>query len=79
MWRQCDGRAGRSFFDSLLVLKNEGYQIVFVHGGGPAINSMLELYNIPHEFVNGLRKTTPEVLEVAEMVLSGQSTANLPR
>ncbi len=68
---------GEAFFDSLLELKKEEYQIVFVHGGGPAINSMLELYNIPHEFVNGLRKTTPEVLEVAEMVLSGQSNRKL--
>ncbi|WP_427036796.1 acetylglutamate kinase [Cytobacillus pseudoceanisediminis] len=68
---------GDAFFDSLLELKKEEYQIVFVHGGGPAINSMLELFNIPHEFVNGLRKTTPEVLEVAEMVLSGQSNRKL--
>ncbi|MCM3706892.1 MULTISPECIES: acetylglutamate kinase [Cytobacillus] len=68
---------GEAFFDSLLVLKKEGYQIVFVHGGGPAINSLLELYNIPHEFVNGLRKTTPEVLKVAEMVMAGQSNRKL--
>ncbi|KON89453.1 acetylglutamate kinase [Sporosarcina globispora] len=68
---------GKAFFDSLEELKNEGYQIVFVHGGGPAINKMLELYQIPHEFVNGLRKTTPEVLGVAEMVLSGQSNRKL--
>ena len=68
---------GDAFFDSLLELKKEEYQIVFVHGGGPAINSMLELFNIHHEFVNGLRKTTPEVLEVAEMVLSGQSNRKL--
>jgi acetylglutamate kinase len=68
---------GEAFFDSLLELKTEEYQIVFVHGGGPAINKMLELYNIPKEFVNGLRKTTPEVLEAAEMVLSGQSNRKL--
>ncbi len=68
---------GDSFFESLLELKNQGYQPVFVHGGGPAINRMLELYQVPHEFVKGLRKTTPEVLEVAEMVLSGQSNRKL--
>ncbi|GLB58884.1 acetylglutamate kinase [Cytobacillus sp. NCCP-133] len=68
---------GDSFFESLSELKEEGYQLVFVHGGGPAINKMLELYQVPHEFVNGLRKTTPEVMEVAEMVLSGQSNRKL--
>lgn len=66
-----------SFFKSLADLKNRGYQLVFVHGGGPAINKMLELYQVPHEFENGLRKTTPEVMEVAEMVLAGQSNRKL--
>ncbi|MBT2689023.1 acetylglutamate kinase [Bacillus sp. ISL-47] len=68
---------GDSFFKSLSELKNQGYQLVFVHGGGPAINKMLDLYQVPHEFINGLRKTTSEVMEVAEMVLAGDSNRKL--
>lgn len=65
------------FFESLTELKNKGYRLVFVHGGGPAINKVLELYQVPHQFENGLRKTTPEVMEIAEMVLAGQSNRKL--
>ncbi|MFT4412526.1 acetylglutamate kinase [Fredinandcohnia humi] len=60
-----------SFFHSIRELKQNGYKIVIVHGGGPEIGQMLATLDIRSEFVNGLRKTTPEVLEVAEMVLSG--------
>ena len=51
-----------SFFDSVKQLQSEGYQIVFVHGGGPDINAMLDKCNITPVFENGLRKTTDEVI-----------------
>ncbi|MCC3355589.1 acetylglutamate kinase [Bacillus sp. REN16] len=60
-----------SFFNSIKELKNSGYNVVVVHGGGPKIGQTLASLNIESEFVNGLRKTTKEVLDVAEMVLSG--------
>lgn len=60
-----------SFFTSIKELKNNGYKVVIVHGGGPEIGQMLASLSIESEFVNGLRKTTPEVLDVAEMKLSG--------
>lgn len=66
-----------AFFDSVNALKNKGYQIVFVHGGGPDINRMLDLFQVPHEFDNGLRKTTAQAMEVVEMVLSGQTNRKL--
>ncbi|PEJ36883.1 acetylglutamate kinase [Peribacillus butanolivorans] len=62
-----------SFFTSVKELQSRGYQIVFVHGGGPDINSMLEKYEIEPVFENGLRKTTTEVLEVVELMLAGKS------
>ncbi|WP_153124889.1 acetylglutamate kinase [Peribacillus tepidiphilus] len=63
----------REFFQSLKDLKASGYKMVFVHGGGPDINSMLDTFEIPVEFNEGLRKTTPEVFEIVEMVLSGKT------
>jgi len=59
------------FFGNILALKKDGYKPVIVHGGGPAIKKMLDALEIETEFVDGLRKTTPEVMNVAEMVLTG--------
>ena len=39
-----------SFFESVKKLQNEGYQIVFVHGGGPDINSMLDKFEYSTSF-----------------------------
>ncbi|WP_425320080.1 acetylglutamate kinase [Marinococcus halophilus] len=60
------------FFKSIAAMRETGMNPILVHGGGPEINRMLEQMQIECEFVNGLRKTTPEVLEVAEMILSGK-------
>lgn len=48
-----------------------GYQVILVHGGGPAINAELTRRNITWNFVQGQRVTTPEMMDVIEMVLSG--------
>ncbi len=66
-----------SFFDSVKKLQSEGYQIVFVHGGGPDINAMLDKFGIQPVFENGLRKTTDEVLEIVELMLAGKSNRSL--
>jgi acetylglutamate kinase len=66
-----------SFFKSIKELQNRGYQLVFVHGGGPDINEMLTKYDIEPVFENGLRKTTDEVLDIVELMLSGKSNRNL--
>ncbi|WP_077617282.1 acetylglutamate kinase [Bacillus sinesaloumensis] len=60
-----------SFFSSIKELKYKGYRVVIVHGGGPEIAQTLSSLNIKSDFVNGLRRTTKEVLDVVEMVLSG--------
>ncbi|MFT8319824.1 MAG: acetylglutamate kinase [Bacillus sp. (in: firmicutes)] len=65
------------FFTSLKELKKSGYQLVFVHGGGPDINEMLEVMGVEPEFHNGLRKTTAETLNIVEMVLSGKTNRKL--
>ncbi|MDQ0217545.1 acetylglutamate kinase [Peribacillus cavernae] len=66
-----------SFFTSIKELQSQGYQLVFVHGGGPDINAMLNKYEIEPVFVNGLRKTTAEVLNIVELMLSGKSNRDL--
>lgn len=66
-----------SFFTSLSELEKRGFNLVFVHGGGPDINEMLELFNVKPQFVNGLRKTDEQTLKIAEMILSGQTNRKL--
>nr|WP_132947798.1 acetylglutamate kinase [Thermolongibacillus altinsuensis] len=66
-----------SFFASLRELKEKKANIVIVHGGGPEIGEMLQNLQVSFEFVNGLRKTTAEVLEIVEMVLCGKVNKKL--
>ncbi len=68
-----------AFFYNLKALVAAGVKPVIVHGGGPAIKKMLEQLNIPSEFVDGLRKTTEPMMDVVEMVLSGNVNPALTR
>lgn len=68
-----------AFFLDLKKLQDEGTIPVIVHGGGPAISDTLGKLGIETEFVNGLRKTNEAVLDVVEMVLSGQINKEIVR
>jgi len=68
-----------SFFHDLRQLQESGVQPVIVHGGGPAISDNLAKLGIESEFVHGLRKTTEDVLDVVEMVLSGSINKQIVR
>lgn len=61
----------REFANDVVLLKQFGIRPVIVHGGGPQIGRMLERLNIKSEFVDGLRVSDIETVEIAEMVLSG--------
>jgi acetylglutamate kinase len=61
-----------AFAADMAFLRNCGIHPVVVHGGGPQISAMLRRLNIPGDFKGGFRVTTPEVLDVARMVLFGQ-------
>ncbi|MDR3660689.1 MAG: acetylglutamate kinase [Mycobacterium sp.] len=61
-----------AFAADMAFLRNCGIQPVVVHGGGPQISAMLKRLGIAGDFKGGFRVTTPEVLEVARMVLFGQ-------
>jgi acetylglutamate kinase len=61
-----------AFAADMAFLRNCGIHPVVVHGGGPQINTMLQRLGIAGDFKGGFRVTTPEVLDVARMVLFGQ-------
>ena len=61
-----------AFAADIVFLHEAGIHPVVVHGGGPQISAMLKRLGIVGEFKGGFRVTTPEVLEVARMVLFGQ-------
>lgn len=61
----------RAFADDVLFLHQVGLRPVVVHGGGPQISAMLKRLGIDSEFRGGLRVTTPEVMDVVRMVLTG--------
>lgn len=62
----------RAFAADMAFLRNCGVHPVVVHGGGPQITAMLRRLGIEGDFKGGFRVTTPEVLDVARMVLFGQ-------
>lgn len=61
-----------SFARDIVLMHQCNLKPVIVHGGGPMINEMLEKLKIKTEFVEGKRVSTPETVEVVEMVLSGK-------
>ena len=61
----------QSFARDVVLLRQVGVNPVVVHGGGPQIQQMLERLGIESTFVDGLRVTTEEMIDVVEMVLSG--------
>lgn len=67
-----DDTQRRAFAADMAFLRNCGIHPVVVHGGGPQITAMLRRLGIPGDFKGGFRVTTPEVLDVARMVLFGQ-------
>jgi acetylglutamate kinase len=54
-----------------VLLRQVGIDPIVVHGGGPQINRMLDRLGIQSQFVNGLRVTDAETMQVVEMVLVG--------
>lgn len=59
------------FARDIVLLRQIGINPIVVHGGGPQIADMLERLKIKSEFIDGLRVTDKETVDVVEMVLSG--------
>jgi acetylglutamate kinase len=66
-----------AFAEDVVYLRTVGVRPVVVHGGGPQISAMLGRLGIPSEFRGGYRVTTPEVMDVVRMVLTGQVSRDL--
>ena len=61
----------KNFAKNIVLLKQVGINPIVVHGGGPQIGKMLERLNIKSTFVDGLRVTDAESVDIVEMVLAG--------
>ena len=61
----------------IILLSLVGIKVVLVHGGGPEINAMLKKINKASEFVNGLRYTDEETIDIVQMVLAGKVNKDL--
>lgn len=67
-----DEQLKSSFAMDVVLLKLVGMNPVVVHGGGPQINEHLEKIGKKGEFINGVRVTDEETMDVVEMILGGQ-------
>lgn len=66
-----DENLKNSFARDIVLLKQVGVNPVIVHGGGPQIGQLLEKIGKQSEFINGMRVTDSETMDVVEMVLGG--------
>ena len=58
--------------EDIVLLNTIGIKVVLVHGGGPEINKMLDKVGKESKFVEGLRYTDSETMEIVQMVLTGK-------
>lgn len=72
-----DANLERAFADDVRFFRYAGLKPVVVHGGGPQISAMLDRLGLVTEFRGGLRVTTPEVMDVVRMVLTGKVQRDL--
>lgn len=61
----------------IVLLSLVGIKVVLVHGGGPEINAMLNKTGKESKFVNGLRYTDEETIDIVQMVLAGKVNKDL--
>jgi len=67
-----DEELKKSFALDIILMKYVGINPVVVHGGGPQINKFLNKMNIKSDYVQGMRITDGETMDVVEMVLVGK-------
>jgi len=66
-----------SVMEDIMLMKLVGVNPIIVHGGGKDISALVDALGLPVEFKDGLRITTPEVMRVVSMVLSGKVNEEL--
>ncbi|WP_442597881.1 acetylglutamate kinase [Neobacillus sp. D3-1R] len=69
-----------TFYKNIVELhQSKEWSPIIVHGGGPLISSLLKSLQIETQFINGLRVTDQNVLDIVEMVLSGSVNKQIVR
>ena len=63
--------------EDLVLLNLIGVKVVLVHGGGPEISDMMQRLGKKPEFINGLRVTDKETIDIVQMVLAGKVNKSL--
>ncbi len=66
-----DDAVAENFARDIVLLKQVGINPIVVHGGGPQIGAMLERLKIKSSFIDGLRVTDADTVDIVEMVLCG--------
>jgi acetylglutamate kinase len=66
-----DDVVAQNFARDIVLLKQVGINPIVVHGGGPQIGAMLERLKIKSSFIDGLRVTDADTVDIVEMVLCG--------
>ncbi len=61
----------------IVLLSEVGIKVVLVHGGGPEISAMLKRVGVESRFINGLRYTDEQTMDIVKMVLSGKVNKEL--
>ncbi len=72
-----DEKLKHSFASDVVLLKLVGINLVIVHGGGPQIDDQLTKIGKKGEFIQGMRVTDAETMDVVEMVLGGQVNTDI--
>ena len=70
-------RLKQAVMQDIVLLSLVGIKVVLVHGGGPEINDMLKKVGKESKFVNGLRYTDEETIDIVQMVLAGKVNKDL--
>jgi len=72
-----DDKLKLEVMEDIALLRLVGVKVVLVHGGGPEISSMMDKLGKKTEFVDGLRVTDSETVDIVQMVLAGKVNKSL--
>lgn len=72
-----DEKLKQQVMQDMVLLSLIGVKVVLVHGGGPEISRLMEQLGKKAEFVNGLRVTDAETMDIVQMVLAGKINKSL--
>ena len=72
-----DEELKRAVMDDIVLMRYVGINPILVHGGGPEVSDAMRRMGKEPEFINGLRVTDAETMEIVEMVLAGKTNKSI--